>query len=543
MSGCLERPRTGPGGGQAHATAGGAAGGMTQAGSERQPSPGRDGGPGRSVDLSDPMFDFAAPVPLRKSYIVASTPQAGGAFLCARLWQTGVLGAPCEYLGYPSGRVGGAMAKRVAAASHDDYLAKVLAYRTSPNGVFGVEVGFEDFEQARRRVPGLLNLLSTPLFIYVNRRDALAQAVAMVKAATPRYDRDLISKCLGSLERGRLGWRRWFAANAIEPLIVTYEELVDDEAAVVAGIIERLGVAGDEPEAVLHLMPTEEQGDDTGAAWSARFKREIEAGVEPEAVEPGPTRAPAAAAMLRAGGGGADAPAPGSSAEAVDSAAEPRPRGRGTRGGGRFAQRRDAIIGANRALFQDARVLETHSGAGRWSLAALAAGAAHVLGLEPRPRAVEAARAACAEQGASPETWDFVHSPDIVAAVAALQADACDLILCLRFSRLPDPCLCFRQFSRLRPRHVVLDTEIVEGTEPIARFRLEQPREGAAARGRSRQPRITAVPSHELIRLLCHSFGFGWRLIDWHGLGIGDWSGLRDYEGDRRRTYILDRLP
>ena len=44
------------------------------------------------------------------------------------------------------------------------------------------------------------------------------------------------------------------------------------------------------------------------------------------------------------------------------------------------------IVQQNRALFENARVLELPSGDGRWGLAALDAGAAHVTCVEPLPR-------------------------------------------------------------------------------------------------------------------------------------------------------------
>jgi LPS sulfotransferase NodH len=238
-------------------------------------------------------LDFPRPVALRKSYIVASTPRSGGALLCAQLWKTGVLGAPSEYLSYPGGRLGGRMAKRLEPSSHADYIAKVIACRTSKNGVFGIKVHFKDFQETLVRVPETLKMLAPVSYIYVDRRDKVAQAADVARAvqtsrgvsahsqrAAPlRYDRNLISKCLGLLDRGRLDWTRWFESNGIDPFVVTYEDLGADKAGVVRGIVEFLGVQGDQPEKVRHLTEFELRTGGITEEWAARFEREIREGI------------------------------------------------------------------------------------------------------------------------------------------------------------------------------------------------------------------------------------------------------------------------
>jgi trehalose 2-sulfotransferase len=242
---------------------------------------------------SDSAFDFACADGMRQSYIVASTPRSGSALFCGQLWKTGVLGAPFEYLSYPGGQLGGEMAKRLAPASHADYLAKVVACRTSKNGVFGLKVNLKDFQETLIRAPETLSLLSPTTHIYFDRRDRLAQAVDMARSlASDRqlsvreqrappllYDRNLISKCLGSLERGRLGWMRWYEANAIVPVVVTYEDLAVDGPGVVRRIVKLLGVQADEPETVDHPTEVAKPSSGLNVNWASRFRREIRAGI------------------------------------------------------------------------------------------------------------------------------------------------------------------------------------------------------------------------------------------------------------------------
>ena len=63
-----------------------------------------------------------------------------------------------------------------------------------------------------------------------------------------------------------------------------------------------------------------------------------------------------------------------------------------------------------------------------------------------------------------------------------------------------------------------------------------------AAKGNGEYAEVLAVPNHEMIELLCDYFKFRWRQVDWTAMGIDDWTGIHDYERDRRRTYVLERL-
>jgi LPS sulfotransferase NodH len=487
---------------------------------------------GGAADLWARRFDLPGPVMLRKSYIVASTPRSGGSLLCAKLWQTGVLGAPSEYLGYPSSRFARRMAARLAPSSPADYLAKVLARRTSRNGVFGAKAYFKDFIEGLGKSAEELSLLSPVTYIHMDRRDKLAQAVSMVEAllsegsaftqrkglAAPRYDRDLISKYVGLLERGRLSWTRWFEANSIVPFVVTYEDLIADQTRVVRSIVELLGAQDDEREEVHPLPQFEEQSEASSSAWATRFEREIQRGI----YDPRGTHV--LDRYNEIAGVGAE---PGARLSAAQK---------------RLRHRYEALIASRRDLFKGSRVLDIRSGDGRWCLAALDAGATYVLGLEPRRKRVETAKKALIEDGVRSDSYQFVDDPDIFAALATLHPHAFDVALVTDFSALSDPYLCFRQLKRLQITHVIIDTDIVDAEDAVARFDLKRPDEPTWSVARPSPGLITAVPSEALIRLLSDHFGFRAQPISWHSMGIADWTGVRDYERGGRRTYVLDLI-
>jgi LPS sulfotransferase NodH len=244
----------------------------------------------------DARLDFPRSVPLRKSYIVASSYRCGSTFFCSELWRTGVLGAPAEYVNIGAGRqLRDVMMNRLQAASAEDYFEKLLACRTSRNGVFGMKVHFHHFEPALSWYPSMTKVLSPVTYIYLNRRDKLAQAVSMAKAMqtdawtsmdgvpeiTLRYDEAFITQCLEDIQQQRLGWLRWFEMNNITPFVVNYEDLVADKASVIRRIVELFDVADDEPEEV-RLPVTRKQGDGTNIEWAARFRREADQRIQPD---------------------------------------------------------------------------------------------------------------------------------------------------------------------------------------------------------------------------------------------------------------------
>jgi hypothetical protein len=200
----------------------------------------------------------------------------------------------------------------------------------------------------------------------------------------------------------------------------------------------------------------------------------------------------------------------------------------------RLRRQYQAIISRNCDLFGGARVLDIMSSYGFWSFAALDAGATHVLGLESSRAAVEATKKVFAEYPIDSSSYQFVAS-EIPAALRTLEPETLDIVLCHGFLERADPRFVFQQIARLRVKNVILDTRIARGQGPMARFSR---RPGNAPGGKYQN--IVLSPSHELIAFLCDYFQFRWHLIDWHEMGITDWTGIADYMNDHHRTYLLE---
>ena len=349
------------------------------------------------------------------------------------------------------------------------------------------------------------------------------------------YDRDLISKCLNFLERQDLDWTQWFEKHHIDPFVVVYEKLISDSAGVVRGIVEFMGVQDDKREEV-HPPDLEKQGDETNLEWVERFRQESEAAAGSKTSKASPAVDPA---VTDRGPKGHAAATRAEASHVFDRYDEVRDSAARPVDAKRLRHRYEAIIGSNRELFRNARVLNIHSGDGRWSYAALDAGAAHVVGVDSARAQVELARNIFAELRVNPGSFEFTTG-EILATLRPFRPESFDVVLCQEFSKLPDPHLFFQRLNRLQPKHIILDTAVIDGTVPMVSFRLKDPDKTATSPD-ARSAAIRAVPNHELIRILCDYFDFRWRLIDWRGLGITDWTGIHDYEGDRHRTYVLDR--
>jgi trehalose 2-sulfotransferase len=490
--------------------------------------------------VTDPRLDFDHSSPLRKSYFIASSYRSGSQFLCWRLWETGVLGAPCEYLnpGYEL-RV---LMKRFNVFSPADYIASLLARRTSRNGVFGMKEHFHHFEAFMKDYPALLEVLAPVTYIYITRRDKVAQAVSMAKALQTNwwssrmesgpspplnYDRELILKCMKEVELQDSGWLQWFEARGVAPCQLTYEDLTADADSVVQSVVELLGVQNDTREEV-SVPPAKKQGDETNQEWIERFARETRTGG-------GHSEAVAGRGSAFVADGGSETAATDEHFfDRYDRLIESLPEGTNSATGFidaiRLRRRYDAIISQNRELLHNARVLDIMSSHGFWSLAALDAGAAHVVGIEASRKQVETAEKNFTEFGIKSESYRFVAS-GIFAALETFEPETFGVVLCKGFFELSYFPEFFRHLSRLRPKHVILDTRTAPGFGPVARF--------AVTTGSNRT--IISTPNHELIAFLCEP-EFRWRLINWKTMGVTDWTGVQDYASDRHRTYVLDRL-
>lgn len=226
-------------------------------------------------------YDFPASTPARLCYAIISTPRCGSSLLAMRLWETGRLGAPLEYFNYQSWML--AMSGRLGAANLPEYLERLLAVRTGPNGVFGFKAHTDHV-----RFLMLANLwrgLGLSRLIRIVRTDRLAQAVSLVMAGqsrkyssldapirAPVYNAESIRAASAYLRQCETQWTQIAAQTDLPILTVDYDRLVADGGGVVREALAFIG-PGEAPP-VADLPEYRRQADATNEAWIARFKAE-----------------------------------------------------------------------------------------------------------------------------------------------------------------------------------------------------------------------------------------------------------------------------
>ncbi|HXV58814.1 MAG TPA: class I SAM-dependent methyltransferase [Gaiellaceae bacterium] len=209
---------------------------------------------------------------------------------------------------------------------------------------------------------------------------------------------------------------------------------------------------------------------------------------------------------------------------------------------GRLNLRYEAIFGENRDVFAGARVLDVASHDGRWSLAALETGAARVVGIEPRPELVRAARENLALYSRDEGEYEFVQG-DVFQVLAERSLEV-DVVLCLgflyhtlRYGEL------MHRIRETNARHLLLDTQVLRRRKgPVVRLRLESDeRQGNVVgdvhgfRGRT----LIGWPSRSALELIVESHGFAVeRYSDWGSLVRDNpgAAGVEDYAAGRRVT-------
>ena len=219
-------------------------------------------------------------------YLIASTPRSGSHFLGHQLLETGALGSPLEYFHEPHLRTWMA---ELGTPDLVSTIKQLYRRRTSPSGWFGAKAHWNQFKPIAER-PALFRFLGIETYIEITRSDRIAQAISYVIAqqtgawisfhsaqAEPRYDFAAIRQVADALDHHIAQWRAFFAANAITPLIVDYDDLTADPKATVDRIMAHCGVerTGTAPQ-----WQPQRQASDINARWRDRYLADLAAMAE-----------------------------------------------------------------------------------------------------------------------------------------------------------------------------------------------------------------------------------------------------------------------
>jgi LPS sulfotransferase NodH len=235
------------------------------------------------------------------SVVICGMPRSGTGLLAGLLASTKLIGYPREYF-HPGKQPPGA---------RDDYgafVARTIA-RHSRRGVFGakfIDDQLDQFVSALRSLPGngilddrelLERTLPSPKYVWLRRRDVVAEAVSLWKAhetgvwavsrrspwkatrIAPDFDLEQIEKCHLEIVRGNDAREAWFAENGIEPLRVVYEELDENHAEVTRRVLAFVGI--DVPARFRISAQTVRQSGAADGELIARYHSSVAARAKP----------------------------------------------------------------------------------------------------------------------------------------------------------------------------------------------------------------------------------------------------------------------
>ncbi|MBA4765225.1 MAG: hypothetical protein H2048_07060 [Erythrobacter sp.] len=237
-------------------------------------------------------FDWPIFTNTPQPYILASVPRTGSTYLSHLLWRTGCLGAPLEYLNFaPTGPQGAASN---SPAAQVELWQRAIAHRTSPNGIFGVKAFPLQMEELGWTNPSLLAIAMRLLLrrgpaskiVQLRRRDKDRHAISLARASLSGiwraeqetgasddqpYSEAVVLHARHELAIQEQAWQQMYHETGITPLVLWYEDIVDNPDGAVAHVADYLGVALDPTQTV--DVPEIRQQDQAGAEeWRARHK-------------------------------------------------------------------------------------------------------------------------------------------------------------------------------------------------------------------------------------------------------------------------------
>jgi LPS sulfotransferase NodH len=232
---------------------------------------------------------------IERTFFVCSTPRTGSTMLGNLLADSGLVGRAGEAFGEPFRRD---VVPTLSRRDFDDYLVRESDRRARGTGTLGYKLHWDQVEvflyllRLRRGLGGATDaevvaaVFPEPRYVFMTREDSLAQAVSWWKSITtgkwidgetasgePTFDADGIGERLRQIEAHNQAWQHWFEANRVEPLRLTYEQLVSDPAREARRILEFVGV--DVPAGFAIAPRTEVQADALNRQWIKRY-RELE---------------------------------------------------------------------------------------------------------------------------------------------------------------------------------------------------------------------------------------------------------------------------
>ena len=257
-------------------------------------------------------------------YVIATAPRTGSTLLTDALTATRHAGSPDEFFDvHPKNEQN--WVNRFMIPEGASYIDHLQAATRTRNGVFGFKLHWHQMPALSNRLlelrPEAERLARRPVFdliqqrfpgirfIWLTRRNKAAQAISYYRASetnvwrvrnddrpvapahdkTAEYDRAGIERHLRMVNNMDAGWRRFFLAHKIPPLLLFYEDFVQSYEQTVRRVLTFLDLPADglvvPPPALRRLA------DAGSEEWERRFREEMAPAATRKATLPEPASA------------------------------------------------------------------------------------------------------------------------------------------------------------------------------------------------------------------------------------------------------------
>jgi LPS sulfotransferase NodH len=235
----------------------------------------------------------------KQSYTIWFSQRTGSTLLNKALTSTGVAGDPCEWLHFQH--------QDPATLTRED-LEQIWRHGTTPNGVFGMKINFEQrwidaframFELPQETSPAEVWSTAFPnctKHIYMTRRNKVRLAVSWWRAIVSgewhrsygdkpqehdiadKYNYDAIHHLLMQSTMCEAAIEDFFSESGIVPLTIVYEDFIKHYEGTVMQVLEFLHI----PLENVNVSPPsfDKLADDVAELWVQRFRQESQKGWE-----------------------------------------------------------------------------------------------------------------------------------------------------------------------------------------------------------------------------------------------------------------------
>jgi 2-polyprenyl-3-methyl-5-hydroxy-6-metoxy-1,4-benzoquinol methylase len=212
----------------------------------------------------------------------------------------------------------------------------------------------------------------------------------------------------------------------------------------------------------------------------------------------------------------------------------------------RLNQRYRACIEWNEQAIRGMRILDLACHDGRWSFAAMKAGATSVVGIEARDYLVEAASANMRKYRVPENSFRFIAG-DVFEHLDHIEPQSIDTVFCLGFFyHQGDHMLLLSKIARLKPKYMILDTAITLDPKPIILLwseKTEGEANAAPLPSHTSNFIVAGTPSTAGLELMLSNFGWSFEYFDWRRAGIRQWDDIGDYQEGWRVTLRVNCAP